>query len=56
MREKKFAIFCCRSGLAEDAKSLQLLAGLVEAAMKSPFKGDNDFLFKSKHIGSVGGE
>ena len=26
-------------GLAQDPKSLQLLAGLVEAAMKSPLKG-----------------
>ena len=27
------------NGLAQDPKSVQLLAGLIEAAMKSPLKG-----------------
>ena len=33
------ALAAFSSGLAQDHKSMQLLAGLVEAAMKSPFKG-----------------
>ena len=28
----------------QDPKSLQLLAGLVEAAMKSPLRGDNFYM------------
>ena len=34
------ALAAFSSGLAQDPKSLQLLAGLVEAAMKSPLKGN----------------
>ena len=39
------ALAAFSAGLAQDPKSLQLLAGLVEAAMKSPLKGEqlNDF-------------
>ena len=33
------ALAAFATGLAQDPKSLQLLAGLVEAAMKSPLKG-----------------
>ena len=33
------ALAAFSAGLAQDPKSLQLLAGLVEAAMKSPLKG-----------------
>ena len=33
------ALAAFSQGLAQDPKSLQLLAGLVEAAMKSPLKG-----------------
>lgn len=32
------------SGLAIDPKSVQLLSGLVEAAMKSPLRGKNSFV------------
>ena len=33
------ALAAFSSGLAQDHRSAQLLAGLLEAAMKSPFKG-----------------
>ena len=33
------ALAAFASGLAQDPKSLQLLAGLVEATIKSPLKG-----------------
>ena len=35
------ALAAFSQGLAQDPKSLQLLAGLVEAAMKSPLKGES---------------
>ncbi|MPC82888.1 Tetratricopeptide repeat protein 28 [Portunus trituberculatus] len=35
------ALAAFSSGLAQDPKSLQLLAGLVEAAMKSPLRGQH---------------
>ena len=34
------ALAAFSNGLAQDPKSLQLLAGLIEAAMKSPLKGN----------------
>ena len=34
------ALAAFSQGLAQDPKSLQLLAGLVEAAMKSPLKSE----------------
>lgn len=33
------ALAAFASGLAQDPKSLQLLVGMVEAAMKSPLRG-----------------
>ena len=33
------ALAAFSNGLAQDPKSIQLLAGLIEAAMKSPLKG-----------------
>lgn len=33
------ALAAFASGLAQDPKSLQLLVGMVEAAMKSPMRG-----------------
>lgn len=40
------ALAAFASGLAQDPKSLQLLVGMVEAAMKSPLRGTfEDFLF-----------
>ena len=39
------ALAAFSAGLAQDPKSLQLLAGLVEAAMKSPLKG--------QHMGNI---
>lgn len=35
------ALAAFASGLAQDPKSLQLLVGMVEAAMKSPLRGKN---------------
>lgn len=34
------ALAAFASGLAQDPKSLQLLVGMVEAAMKSPMRGE----------------
>lgn len=34
------ALAAFASGLAQDPKSLQLLVGMVEAAMKSPLRGE----------------
>lgn len=36
------ALAAFASGLAQDPKSLQLLVGMVEAAMKSPMRGRQD--------------
>lgn len=36
------ALAAFASGLAQDPKSLQLLVGMVEAAMKSPLRGELD--------------
>ena len=41
------ALAAFSAGLAQDPKSLQLLAGLVEAAMKSPLKGEQLTGFKT---------
>ncbi len=43
------ALAAFASGLAQDPKSLQLLVGMVEAAMKSPLRGKKliDGQFKS---------
>lgn len=41
------ALAAFASGLAQDPKSLQLLVGMVEAAMKSPMRG--------KHTGFLRG-
>lgn len=37
------ALAAFASGLAQDPKSLQLLVGMVEAAMKSPLRGKSTF-------------
>lgn len=37
------ALAAFASGLAQDPKSLQLLVGMVEAAMKSPLRGTRIF-------------
>lgn len=55
------ALAAFANGLTQDPKSLQLLAGLIEAAMKSPLKGiihtkdDNDdyVTFKLQHRHSM---
>lgn len=36
------ALAAFSSGLSQDPKSLQLLAGLVEAAVKSPLRGKRE--------------
>jgi len=39
------ALAAFASGLAQDPKSLQLLVGMVEAAMKSPMRGEQQQIF-----------
>lgn len=39
------ALAAFASGLAQDPKSLQLLVGMVEAAMKSPMRGKHQEIF-----------
>lgn len=40
------ALAAFASGLAQDPKSLQLLVGMVEAAMKSPMRGKHTGLLR----------
>lgn len=41
------ALAAFASGLAQDPKSLQLLVGMVEAAMKSPLRGVCIFIYRN---------
>lgn len=47
------ALAAFASGLAQDPKSLQLLVGMVEAAMKSPMRGKHKGLLRG--VTSAGG-
>ena len=42
LRRHADALAAFSSGLSQDPKSLQLLAGLVEAAVKSPLRGKGE--------------
>lgn len=44
------ALAAFASGLAQDPKSLQLLVGMVEAAMKSPMRGKYQEIFSRMAI------
>lgn len=49
------ALAAFASGLAQDPKSLQLLVGMVEAAMKSPMRGESLFSNTTRQLPVLSG-